>query len=111
MKNDIQMPLQTPKPPTLKRYGLSLEEWQEIVDRQEGVCAICRKLPKTGRLCIDHEHIKGWKKLPPQQRKLAVRGLLCFFCNSRYCSRGITIEKAENMAQYLKNYRSRTSSQ
>ena len=93
-----------PSDTTLKKYGLSKLEWQARLVWQRGVCAICKKLPKTGRLCIDHEHVKGWKKMPPEERKKYVRGLLCWVCNHYYCGRGITIDKAENLVRYLGDY-------
>lgn len=96
--------IETPSKATLAKYGLSEQEWRNILERQGGVCAICKKEPSKGRLCIDHEHVKNWKKLPSEQRKLYVRGLLCWFCNHYYVGRCITIEKAENVVTYLKHY-------
>jgi hypothetical protein len=53
-------------------YGLSLEEYDAMLDRQGGVCAICKKKPDEGKsLCVDHCHVTG-----------KVRGLLCHKCNS-----------------------------
>ena len=94
----------TPTKVTLKKYGLSEEEWQAILDSQGGVCPICGKAPSTGRWVIDHYHVKGWKNMPPELRKLYVRGILCWFCNHSYVGRGITIQKAENMVSYLKRF-------
>jgi Recombination endonuclease VII len=54
----------------LKRYGMSLPEYELRLARQNGVCAICRKNPK-GLLCVDHCHVTG-----------KVRGLLCRKCNT-----------------------------
>lgn len=99
--------VQTPSKATLKRYGLSEDEWRSILDSQGGVCYVCKKEPSKGRLCIDHEHVKNWKKLPDDQRKLYVRGLLCWVCNHYYLGRGINIEKAENVVSYLKQYQTR----
>ncbi len=93
-----------PKPATLKKYGLSLPEWLAILNRQGGTCAVCKRIPKSGRLHTDHQHIKNWKKLPANERKKYVRGLLCFICNSRFASKGMTAEKATNLAQYLRDY-------
>lgn len=61
----------------LKRhYGLTIEDYDRMVQEQGGVCAICRN-PESrstnGRvhhLCVDHDHRTG-----------AVRGLLCRRCN------------------------------
>jgi len=60
------------------RYGISIEEYEEIFAKQNGVCAICEKpenLTKDGKLhalAVDHNH-----------ETLQVRGLLCMNCNTR----------------------------
>lgn len=96
--------IQTPKPATLKRYGLSEEEWRKMADAQGHACYVCRRVPKTGRLVIDHEHVKLWKKMPPEKRKIYVRGLLCWTCNATFLGRGITIERSRNVTRYLEEY-------
>lgn len=93
-----------PKPATLKRYGLTLEEWEAILERQGGLCAICETLPKSGRLHIEHQHVKGWKKMPPNERKKWVRGLACFRCNTEYLGRSITVARARNVVSYLEAF-------
>lgn len=97
-----------PKAITLKKYGLTLEAWQAILEAQGGVCAVCERLPKSRRLCIDHEHRPRWKQKPPEERAKAVRGLLCWTCNFYYAGRGITIAKALAVARYLEAHSSRT---
>ena len=93
-----------PSPETLRKYGLTAADWYLLLDRQGGVCAVCKKVPTTGRLCVDHYHVKGWKKMPEARRKLYVRGLLCFFCNRYYVGKSITIEKARNVVAYLEEF-------
>jgi hypothetical protein len=54
----------------LKRlYGISVAEYDALLAKQGGVCAICRQHSKR-RLCVDHCHLTG-----------TVRGLLCDRCN------------------------------
>lgn len=91
---------------TLRKYGLTAEAWRAIFHRQGGVCAVCKRLPESGRLNVDHDHAPGWKKMPPEERVLYVRGLLCYYCNKAYVGRGITVERAENVVVYLKQYAS-----
>jgi hypothetical protein len=116
------MSVQVPSEATLKKYGLPESEWRAILERQGGVCAVCHQEPKPpkahpergGRLCIDHEHVyvatpgkktkTPWKKLPPEQRRLYVRGLLCWTCNTTYVGRGITITRSRNVTKYLERY-------
>src|SRR5690348_9964341 len=54
-----------------KNYGLTLEEYQELFDKQRGCCAICERPLVGGRgTHIDHCHTTK-----------RVRGLLCSQCN------------------------------
>ena len=99
-----------PQQGTLKKYGLTVGEWLQIAKRQGNVCAVCKKLPDNGRLCTDHEHVYGWKAMPPEKRKQYVRGLLCYFCNHYYMGRAINIFKAENVAIFLRKYDARKNS-
>lgn len=68
----------------LRRFGITLAEYDAIAERQGGVCAICgeppdgpRNMRKGGRrtfkarLVVDHDHDTG-----------NVRGLLCNCCNA-----------------------------
>jgi hypothetical protein len=50
-------------------YGISLEDYDVMFERQGGACAICKRTGLT--LCLDHCHLTG-----------EVRGLLCIRCNS-----------------------------
>lgn len=55
------------------KYGLTVDEYDERLMNQNGVCAICQNPPDGGRwprLAVDHDH----------ERKV-VRGLLCEHCN------------------------------
>lgn len=96
-----------PSSGTLAKYGLTLSEWLAILKCQGNVCAICQKFPKSGRMCVDHDHIRGWKKLEPAKRRKHVRGILCFFCNAYYIGRALTIAKALRVAAYLEAHEAR----
>jgi hypothetical protein len=52
-----------------RTYGLTVQDFDAILVRQEGACGICRR-PFRGTPHIDHCHLTGW-----------VRGLLCRGCN------------------------------
>lgn len=60
-------------------YGITSQEYFELLDRQNGVCAICGKTNPSGRrLSVDHDHFccastKSCGK--------CIRGLLCELCN------------------------------
>ncbi len=56
------------------KYGISLQEYNELLHRQDGKCAICyTSIPGRGRknLLVDHNHKTG-----------QIRGLLCHNCNN-----------------------------
>lgn len=65
---------------------------------------MCGKLPPSQILHIEHEHVRGWKRMPPEQRKMYVRGLACYACNSVLLRKGNTPEKLRNAAKYLEAY-------
>jgi len=54
----------------LRYYGITLKEYTELFDLQNGQCAICGRPPKSRALHVDHSHRTG-----------DVRGLLCWNCN------------------------------
>ena len=57
----------------LRRYGLTEERYEEMLNAQGGRCKICGTtdhLEKNRLLCVDHDHCTG-----------GVRGLLCGHCN------------------------------
>ena len=54
-----------------KNYGITVEQYDELLDEQQGSCAVCQLECKTGkRLAVDHNHETG-----------EIRGLLCSKCN------------------------------
>jgi hypothetical protein len=56
------------------KYGISIEEYERLLKRQNGRCAICKSPPVNGRgktLQVDHDHATG-----------RIRGLLCHGCNA-----------------------------
>lgn len=64
---------------TLKAYGITPEQYDSILARQNGVCAICC-MPSTGALAVDHDH-----ECCPERKQSCgecIRGLLCTSCNN-----------------------------
>jgi len=92
---------------TLKKYGLDAHEWAAFLLDQGEACGACGEVPVSKRLFIDHEHVKGWKAMPPEQRKLYVRGLLCYMCNKYRLARGATVARLLGAAMYLQAYHQR----
>lgn len=55
----------------LSKYGLTVEMFNNMLNKQGGLCAICRAVLESGyRMHVDHDHETG-----------AVRGILCNSCN------------------------------
>lgn len=54
-----------------KTYGITLEEYEEMLAEQNGVCAICWSEPKSRRLHTDHDH--KWKYVKITTEKIAGR--------------------------------------
>jgi hypothetical protein len=89
---------------TLRRYGWTEERWKARWDEQGGVCPVCAVAPRTGRTVLDHQHVKGWKAMPPEQRAEYVRGIVCVTCNHFVLTRYGTVLKFLGAAMYLANY-------
>ena len=54
------------------KFGIKPEQYQQLLDSQNGVCAICREKDRSGRaLAVDHNHATNH-----------IRGLLCQSCNT-----------------------------
>ena len=55
-----------------RKYGISLDQYADLIEKQGGGCAICgrNKEPDGRRLSIDHDHETG-----------LTRGVLCYACN------------------------------
>src|SRR6266480_6312978 len=64
-------------PSEMENYDMTIEEYQSMLDRQNGLCASCNN-PETAKgntgklkpLAVDHDHVTG-----------KVRSLLCSNCN------------------------------
>jgi hypothetical protein len=76
------------------RYGLSKTEFQDLLARQGGRCAICGTTEpggKHGTFNIDHCHETG-----------RVRGILCQRCNIALASLGDSLDGVMRFARYLR---------
>lgn len=83
----------------LAKYGMTVEQYEDMLANQGGVCAICGQDEplahgRTGRkfrLSVDHCHATG-----------NVRGLLCQKCNRAVGLLGDSIDLLEKAVAYLK---------
>ena len=80
-----------------KSYGIGLDEYQAMFDRQGGVCAICKGKESTvdnngapRRMPVDHCHKTG-----------KIRGLLCTQCNRGLGMFGDSADRLRAAAEYV----------
>jgi len=71
-------------------FGITLAQYNEMLESQAGGCAICEQKPTTIRLAVDHDHITG-----------TIRGLLCVGCNTTVGKLRDSPELVEKLRRYL----------
>ena|SRR5579859_2997989 len=77
----------------LKRiYGITPEQYDELLKKQNGRCAICDRHESEFkvRLAIDHNHATG-----------EIRGLTCTYCNHRVIGRHKDGKILRRLADYI----------
>lgn len=87
----------------LRSYGISLDEYNDLLDKQDGKCRICKTSNPNGLknqkfFAVDHNHTTG-----------EVRGLLCNNCNAAI---GLFEENEETLysaIEYLKETNGKVS--
>ena len=74
-------------------YGITLVQYNQMFETQEGKCAICQRHQNelTRTLCVDHNH-----------KTNKVRALLCVTCNTDV---SVVENRLEEMTNYLNKYR------
>lgn len=75
------------------KFGITAEQYYEMYDQQNGVCATCHR-PHAGyekRLAVDHCHTTG-----------KVRGLLCEACNRAIGMLGDNLDVVMRVHEYLR---------
>ena len=81
------------------RYGITEQQYEDMLREQNGVCAICHRtnneiIKETGEprnLHVDHNHATG-----------KIRGLLCGGCNKSIGQLGESIDLLMRAIEYLK---------
>lgn len=76
------------------RYGITVEQYDQMVIDRNGKCDICHKVPtgkgSAARLNVDHNHDTG-----------EIRGLLCWQCNVAIGYLKDSIKVLQDAIQYL----------
>jgi hypothetical protein len=76
----------------IRKYGITAEQYAEMLEGQQGLCAICLRPPGKKRLHVDHCHSSG-----------RVRGLLCDDCNLGIGKLGDDAARVTSAAAYLQH--------
>jgi hypothetical protein len=77
-------------------YGIFIEKYEEMLELQNGVCAICGEVCKIREsLSVDHCH-----------KTNIVRGLLCHSCNTTLGQMKESPEVLRKAAEYLEKHQS-----
>lgn len=74
----------------LTKYGIGLDEYNRLLEKQNGLCAICQK--SIGRLAVDHCHATN-----------RIRGLLCRKCDVGLGFFGDDVTNLQNAIRYLQD--------
>jgi hypothetical protein len=84
-------------------YGLRPNHYLALFERQQCQCGICGKetLPYAEGTNIDHVHVKDYKKLPHDEKRKHVRGILCGLCNTGLGMFRDSLQSLERAPVYL----------
>ena len=82
----------------IRKYGVTLADYEAMFVAQRGCCAICQKAQERA-LDVDHNHRTG-----------VVRGLLCTNCNRMIGHANDDPERLQIAANYLSSRKSRKPS-
>lgn len=97
---EIKTPDQSRNDVLKSRYGLTIEQYNQILISQGGKCAACPARPVDGgrRFHVDHDHAccPGSKTCG-----LCVRGILCPSCNTTLGHAKDDAERLKNLVKYL----------
>jgi hypothetical protein len=82
-----------------KKYGITLEDYNTMLAKQNNVCAICQQSCATGmNLAVDHDHTTG-----------KVRALLCKNCNTAIGLLGEDTDRMAKAIEYIQSHSERIS--
>jgi hypothetical protein len=99
----------------LKKYGLTEQEYTNLINYKGNRCWICGRPPKNKALSIEHNHV--WEKSLAKRNmpiKISIRGLACFQCNNKIIGRTgdrqNAIQLFKNVVRYLEEAEERYNS-
>jgi Recombination endonuclease VII. len=75
-----------------RKFNMTVDEYNSLLNKQNGVCAICFELPVTKRLAVDHD-----------AETSVIRGLLCANCNTAIGLLKHNLQRLDSAKNYLQN--------
>jgi Recombination endonuclease VII len=76
------------------KYGITLAEYDALLQAQNGRCAVCETKPTQKILHVDHDHVTG-----------ELRGLLCSACNTALGLLNDDPKRIRALAAYVAQYK------
>ncbi len=107
-KNKDRIPMIKRRSDLKGKYGLTLEEYESMVDKQGGVCYVCKQPEKSCvksgtlmSLAVDHDH-----SCCPGEKSCGkcIRGLLCSKCNRGLGYFDDNLELIRSLVEYLDRF-------
>ena len=77
----------------LTEFGITVEQYDQMLEEQNGHCLLCYGVPTERRLAVDHSHATG-----------KIRGLLCFHCNAALGHIYDNVEWLQRASDYLEKH-------
>ncbi len=74
-----------------REFGITTEHYEQLLNTQKGVCAICKESKQYKLLAVDHDHTTG-----------IIRGILCENCNRALGMFKDDENRLQNAIEYLK---------
>jgi len=84
-----------------RKFGITPEQYDELLEKQKGCCAICHRHHSefNKRFAVDHAHTES--EFVPAG---AIRGLLCYQCNKLFLGNQTDPDLFLNAYNYLKQH-------
>lgn len=99
----------------LTKYGLTEDEYKQLINYKGNYCWICGRPPKNKALSIEHNHV--WERELKRRKmpiKQSIRGLCCYQCNNKLLSnvadRKNAIDLFKKAVKYLEEAEERYNS-
>jgi len=84
----------------LKKFGLTLQDYDRLVTEQDGKCAVCKQPPPRHQ-CRKYDYLPDLLSIDHDHQTNRVRGLLCRRCNLALGNISESPETAAGLLEYI----------